>query len=1217
MTNRGPRRSRRHLSPEHRAALRAGWERWRNSELPAGIPNIHVSEELPATVDARVARLRAGRAAASERRARIREQRLENLRLARAARNAPPDPVPETAETRPMDRSRGLREYRERRRAVNARRRENLARARSAPRRDRYAFSFEETAKIEMRAAIERLFETVRAALNGNFGNIDDVDLSHLDPMTDQVPMFSIYNSRAQDMLQYVLDDPNGFSRVVLTRNLMYRMLGEALREIDGWLQEYNAEHNTHYVLFATRGERWNRVTSAFIRGALNPSAAINSYSHEMDWSLNGSRIDGRRQAWEALPFPADIYFHIRNVPPPERPRRRQRRGSWAPWKNTFTSLDLSRYQIDTAGESTLSDEEAREHCFIYALRQSGEVDDTTLFHVSSELYGRALTLCSLRELCSRFDLSVRVTAYSAASNKWLYFGPRRDNSIKLGLFEDHFFLDDDLNVSEWVLTHVSEASVHGEVNNLGWAYREENGQYVRDRYPLVKTGSVLKRMRELGLLEPIRGDDPSVITKAYYSPQLLDENDLRYCPQFCPTIKLKKPPKVQPFMWFGDFETTTDGSRHLPYMLCAVSEDGAQFTTRHYQTTFANVDTVWAERLRSFLWFVVSRTPTDREPLIYFHNLNYDMAFIIPFVPLRDKFNIVEVNSRVLGFRFFDPVTGRHIAFRDSYALISAPLRSFGKMFGLDVEKEIFPYEYYTTTSFLRDAPGEDDVPMPDVDEYLTFYSEPEELLRKLSDLHLIQEGRVFADAYSQYYCLRDCEVLQKGVMCFRSQLMEVTGLDCAHYLTLPSIAYNYLIKEGVFAGCFNLAGPPLFFVRRCVLGGRCMLQRNQKQDIRGDIADFDAVSLYPSAMNRLYTLKGLPKLIEGPKRLLSFLVCTDGFFAQVAIRRVGRRLDFPLLAQARDGVMVYCNEPGIYYMDDISLWNAIKAHQIDRGDVEVLRGYYYDEGKNERIREVITHLFNQRLRLKREGNPLEQAYKLLMNSCYGKSIMKPITEDCVVADEDTFNHLIHTGGCETLSYKRVGSRYVMTLSKNIVSAKGFPTFGVHVLAMSKVIMSEVMVLAQEAGIDVYYTDTDSIHLRSSDIDRLACLFSEQYGRDLIGKQLGQFHTDFPNHPVTGNPTTSRRFIGVGKKAYIDELIDPQTGEITHHMRLKGIPNNVIQHTADRQFGGDPVALYEELLAGRPVTFDLLCGRVSFALNNDYTYVTRKEFTRTVRFRE
>ena len=58
-------------------------------------------------------------------------------------------------------------------------------------------------------------------------------------------------------------------------------------------------------------------------------------------------------------------------------------------------------------------------------------------------------------------------------------------------------------------------------------------------------------------------------------------------------------------------------------------------------------------------------------------------------------------------------------------------------------------------------------------------------------------------------------------------------------------------------------------------------------------------------------------------------------------------------------------------------------------------------------------------------------------------------------------------------------------------------------------------MCLAEDIGALIYYTDTDSMHIE----DRFVCgkndsllgqAFRGKYGRELIGKQLGQFHTDF-----------------------------------------------------------------------------------------------------------
>ena len=59
-------------------------------------------------------------------------------------------------------------------------------------------------------------------------------------------------------------------------------------------------------------------------------------------------------------------------------------------------------------------------------------------------------------------------------------------------------------------------------------------------------------------------------------------------------------------------------------------------------------------------------------------------------------------------------------------------------------------------------------------------------------------------------------------------------------------------------------------------------------------------------------------------------------------------------------------------------------------------------------------------------------------------------------------------------------------------------------ILAMSKRIMNEVMTLAEDLKINVYYQDTDSLHIESDKLDELRTVFKSKYNRELIGKNLG-----------------------------------------------------------------------------------------------------------------
>lgn len=1188
-----------------------------------------------------LAKARATRQANQERAQKLREERIARLQAARERRNRPEDlpidvPTNElpiepprkltrteslakarAAKTAKRSRSQKLKEQRsERLRAFHQRRREERQQLQGfqdndIPTDEQTAYEVIERFQNELTNTMRQneLFSEILEKLSPTIDRISDEGVDDAIVYINTNPTATITFNYAQSLEDLVPDELQSLYRLMLTpqasfyrytlRQHVYASYAEALRKIrTNLLPNLVAQSR-----FAHEG-KVHMVTPAYIAFMNGQYDNIGPDSHILPYKQDEEITQENMYTI----FPPEAIVSFRRVT--KRTKSNRRKAGWAPWVNKLSFLNLNRYQIDTA-QHDLSKEEAKEHCLIYALRKSKQVSDDVLQALSMEIYGHNLTFIALRQLCNKFNISLKVTDYEREKPRTLHFGPR-DKEIWLGVLDEHFFINETLWISDWVLNNPAEAEHTGNQGHLGWHYKKDGEFILADPNHTRTVGDLLRKMKALNHLIPIPADDATLLSRNYYTMKHISPTDLSYPEQACTPILPRSSEANNYTLFFADFETTTDGDQHLPYMLCCVCENGQELTLQSYETTADNVKNVWTKKLTRMMVFVSENTPPEHQAVVYFHNLNYDMAFIIPYIHAKNKFDVVEVNNRIIGFSVYCGVTGQMATFRDSYALISSPLRDFGKMFDLEIEKEIFPYEFYSTTNFTKYPIN--NVP---VTEYTTYYDDPQELRDHLERLGLITtDGTVNAHLYSQHYCLLDCTVLCKGVVKFREQLREVTGLDCCDFLTLPSIAYNYLISKGVFEGCYDISAQPQHFIRKCVLGGRCMLCRNEKQDIEGDIADFDAVSLYPSAMARIYTLPGKPKIIDPAVHTLNWLKeNASGFFVEVTIPEVPHHLDFPLIPHNnKHGIKEYLNEPGTFFLDDMSLDNICTFHKVSPDSITIHRGYYYDEGKNYQIRSVISELFNKRRELKAQKNPLEKIYKLLMNSCYGKSIIKPITARTQVVNETELDNILHWEASAMIAYRQAGDKYIVNTSLNILKAKSFPTFGVHVLAMSKRIMSEVMCLAQDLSIPIYYTDTDSMHLPTGSIPQLEQEFRAKYDRELIGEELGQFHTDFPSNPMTKLPTTSTHFIGVGKKTYVDKLVDPQ-GNVSYFTRMKGVPNHVIFKTAEEEFGNDPLALYKTLYDGNPVTFDLLRNRVSFQLNRDLTYTTRREFKRRVKF--
>ena len=174
----------------------------------------------------------------------------------------------------------------------------------------------------------------------------------------------------------------------------------------------------------------------------------------------------------------------------------------------------------------------------------------------------------------------------------------------------------------------------------------------------------------------------------------------------------------------------------------------------------------------------------------------------------------------------------------------------------------------------------------------------------------------------------------------------------------------------------------------------------------------------------------------------------------------------------------------------------------------------------------------------------------------------------------------------------------------------------------MSRRIMNEVMDIFNSKNYPIYYTDTDSLHCKKKDLQPVANIYRSLYNKELFGKGLGQFSTDFELDGAVSGSVHAARSIYLGKKSYVDILegLDTNGNKVFgQHVRLKGITSEGLLD-ASKKLGGY-YELYKHLSKGRevemvlnPYNFEDENEKVLFEFVNG-TVNTRSRFTRKVKF--
>ena len=326
-----------------------------------------------------------------------------------------------------------------------------------------------------------------------------------------------------------------------------------------------------------------------------------------------------------------------------------------------------------------------------------------------------------------------------------------------------------------------------------------------------------------------------------------------------------------------------------------------------------------------------------------------------------------------------------------------------------------------------------------------------------------------------------------------------------------------------------YQIGGNVQYAIRKCCYGPRVLVSK-KKYRIQEPILSLDVNALYPYAMTKLFIQKGKPKTLGAQ----SFEYMLEHQFEDNQITKNNKHfissafmlIHIDAIGKQRQYSVIPNLSIGEHWVDLITLEDLIKYHEI-KG--RVLNGFYYDDDRDYSIRSFIRSLYS-----KRAEHP---ELKTIMNKIYGYTIRKRLhTKNITV--KNSFEYMIENYDLVLSSDENTVKRY-----KKWTSLYNMANFGSYILSMSKRIMNSILYDLEDKGVEVLYSDTDSIFIRERDFKAI------DYP---IGSEIGELKNDFAKDGYE----RAQEMVIVGKKRYCCKYADGNT-----HFRYIFINKNSIEN--------------------------------------------------------
>jgi hypothetical protein len=845
-----------------------------------------------------------------------------------------------------------------------------------------------------------------------------------------------------------------------------------------------------------------------------------------------------------------------------------QKNGAYFKYENT-TNEDLTKYQIYRK-----TDKKNKENCLIYTL-QLCNIEEEKINKVKQFLIGgQHIKKTDIKNITDIIMKNIHLHTFNEKEQKQFIvkYGKYND-TIHVALYENHYFIYENTKYSKYSIDNYEELK---NKENFYDIYKKNIFSKIERKIDSLK---LIMLLHKQGLF--IEKDESDEIE---YKENKIENINLNYIhDEQDESIAKTSKQNTLKNVFYADTETFVDTGVHKLFLLGVIGSNSDNVYMLNIND-YEDNEKYSKEQMLVYNFLNYITNFGNKNAIIYFHNLKYDHHILEPYLNIKSKcckdgqfYNVVALYKKV------------NIEFRDSYKLAPFALSKFCGEFQLPNhlhKKEAIAYSFYN-----ENIKNYTNTNIEDYKKHLP--NDLHSIFNENIKPFLTGETTFNALQYYKEYLKYDCLVLKYGLLKFNEIITNLTDnkMNIFESLTISSLTDKYMYLEGAYDNVYQVKRNLRDYISRAVYGGRvCVNPLYEKKIVEGKTADYDGVSLYPSAIKRLCDeLGGLPtgKCKRYKKDEFSNWVNNIYSIMTIKITKVNKNQQMPMIAIKGD-ITEYTNEPPSQniVIDSITLQDYINFHKIE---YEILDGVYWNETTNNKMGDVIKTLFNERIKHKKLGNnAIQNTLKLMLNSSYGKTILKKSETESVIKPNKYVESYLYQNFNTIKEVKKINEYQSEVV--NFCADKSYNRchIGVAILSMSKRIMNEVFDIANDNNIKIYYTDTDSIHMEYDKTPLLEQKYFEKYNKVLNGKGLGQFHNDFDLKNAVGDIYASKS-IFLGKKSYIDYIQgkDENGNDVFgHHFRLKGITLDGLNYVVKKQFNNDPFKMYEYLAKSKKINF-------------------------------